>query len=304
MKTLQKITFILLSAVVLSSCVAKKKYAELQSQLDAVNSDLNKRGEMVNDYKNQVRDLEQKLAEDKKLANSKMESREQQISSLNSQIEDLKKQRDSQMKTVGDLTVLTQQASNNVDKTLQQIAQKDQYISALRNAKNKSDSLNLALAVNLTGMLSDGINDEDIDVKIDKTVVMINISDKMLFKSGSAQISSRAGGVLAKIAKIIESRPDLEVMVEGYTDNNPIRTASLKDNWDLSVIRSTSVVRTLQEDYGVNPNRLIAAGRGEYNTLASNATPEGKAINRRTRIILMPKLDQFYNLLDPDKAPK
>lgn len=304
MKTLQKITFILLSAVVLSSCVAKKKYAELQSQLDAVNSDLNKRGEMVNDYKNQVRDLEQKLAEDKKLANSKMESREQQISSLNSQIEDLKKQRDSQMKTVGDLTVLTQQASNNVDKTLQQIAQKDQYISALRNAKNKSDSLNLALAVNLTGMLSDGINDEDIDVKIDKTVVMINISDKMLFKSGSAQISSRAGGVLAKIAKIIESRPDLEVMVEGYTDNNPIRTSSLKDNWDLSVIRSTSVVRTLQEDYGVNPNRLIAAGRGEYNTLASNATPEGKAINRRTRIILMPKLDQFYNLLDPDKAPK
>jgi chemotaxis protein MotB len=174
----------------------------------------------------------------------------------------------------------------------------------LRNAKNKADSLNLALAVNLTGMLSDGINDEDIDVKIDKTVVMINISDKMLFKSGSSVISSKAGGVLAKIAKIIESRPDLEVMVEGYTDNNPIKTAALKDNWDLSVIRATSVVRTLQEDYNINPDRMIAAGRGEYNTLASNATPEGRSINRRTRIILMPKLDQFYNLLDPDKASK
>lgn len=304
MKTLQKISFILLSVVLMSSCVAKKKYAELQSQLDAVNADLNKRGEMVNDYKNQVRDLEQKLAEDQKLAATKMESREQQISSLNGQIEDLKKQRETQMKTVGDLTVLTQQASNNVDKTLQQIAQKDEYISALRNAKNKSDSLNLALAVNLTGMLSDGINDEDIDVKIDKTVVMINISDKMLFKSGSAQISPNAGGVLAKIAKIIESRPDLEVMVEGYTDNNPIKTSAMKDNWDLSVIRATSVVRTLQEDYAVNPNRLIAAGRGEHNTLASNATQEGRSINRRTRIILMPKLDQFYNLLDPDKASK
>lgn len=304
MKTLQKISLVFASAILLSSCVAKKKFTELQSQLDAVNADLNKRGEMVNDYKNQVRDLEQKLAEEQKLAATKMESRESQISSLNSQIEDLKKQRDSQMKTVGDLTVLTQQASNNVDKTLKQMADKDQYISALRNAKNKADSLNLALAVNLTGMLSDGINDEDIDVKIDKTVVMINISDKMLFRSGSAIISSKAGGVLAKIAKIIESRPDLEVMVEGYTDNNPIKTAALKDNWDLSVIRATSVVRTLQEDYNINPDRMIAAGRGEYNTLASNATPEGRSINRRTRIILMPKLDQFYNLLDPDKASK
>lgn len=302
MKNLQKVGLFMLAAVLFSSCVAKKKYAELQSQLDAANADVAKRGEMINDYKNQVRDLEQKLAEEAKLAAQKVESREAQISTLNSQIDDLKKQRDAQMKTVGDLTVLTAQASKNVDKTLSQIAQKEEYIGRLRAAKNRADSLNLALAVNLTGALKDGINDEDIDVKIDKTVVMINISDKMLFKTGSYKISEKAGGVLAKIAMIIESRPDLEVMVEGYTDDQPIRTSALKDNWDLSVMRATSVVRTLQEDYSINPNRLIAAGRGEYNVLASNATPEGRSINRRTRIILMPKLDQFYNLLDPDKA--
>lgn len=302
MKLFKKISIVALGAVMMASCVSKKKYAELESQNSTLNADLTKRGEMVNDYKNQVRDLEQQIAEAKKLNATQMEARNEQITSLNSQIEDLKMQRAAQMKTVGDLTVLTKQASDNVDKTLQQIAQKEEYISALRNAKNKADSLNLALAVNLTGALQDGINDEDIDVKIDKTVVMINISDKMLFRSGSSRISDRASGVLAKIAKIIEDRPDLEVMVEGYTDNNPIKTTGIKDNWDLSVVRATSVVRKLQDDYNVDPNRMIAAGRGEYNTLASNATAEGRSINRRTRIILMPKLDQFYKLLDPDTA--
>lgn len=302
MKLLKQLSVVALGAMLMASCVSKKKFAELESQLSTTNADLVKRGEMVNDYKNQVRDLEQKLAETEKLGQTQLESRNQQITSLNSQIQDLKEQRAAQMKTVGDLTVLTKQASDNVDKTLRQISQKDEYISALRNAKNKSDSLNLALAVNLTGALQDGINDEDIDVKIDKTVVMINISDKMLFRSGSSRISDRASSVLAKIAKIIEDRPDLEVMVEGYTDNNPIKTTGIKDNWDLSVVRATSVVRKLQEDYNVNPNRLIAAGRGEYNTLASNETEEGRSINRRTRIILMPKLDQFYKLLDPDNA--
>ena len=141
-------------------------------------------------------------------------------------------------------------------------------------------------------------------MKVDKTVVFVNLSDKMLYESGSANLTSRAQEVLGKIAQIVQSRPELEVMVEGYTDNVPIKNACMEDNWDVSVKRATSVVRALQSQYKVDPNRLIAAGRGEWNALAANDTEEGRSINRRTRIIILPKLDQFYDLLDPGKAPK
>ena len=149
--------------------------------------------------------------------------------------------------------------------------------------------------------MRNGIEDKDIDVKVDKTVVMINLSDKMLFSSGSAKISPSANSVLEKIASIVKSRPELEVMIEGYTDNVSINNDCIKDNWDLSAHRATSVARVKQQNFGIDPNKLIAAGRGEYNILASNLTAQGRTTNRRTRIILMPKLDQFYDLLDPDK---
>jgi chemotaxis protein MotB len=204
---------------------------------------------------------------------------------------------------VGNLTVLSQSASDNIKETLSQLEGKDKYIRLLQAAKTKADSINLALAVNLKTVLKDGIDDKDVDVKVDKTVVFINLSDKMLYQSGSYNLTPKANQVLGKIAAIIESRPDLEVMVEGYTDNVPYNTGVLEDNWDLSVKRSTSVVRALQRDFKINPNRLIAAGRGEYNTLTSNSTEAGRATNRRTRIIILPKLDQFYDLLNPDKVP-
>lgn len=204
----------------------------------------------------------------------------------------------------GNLTVLSQSANDNIRETLAQLQQKDKYIQLLQAAKTKADSINLALAVNLKSVLRDGLDDEDVEVKVDKTVVFINLSDKMLYQSGSATLTPRALEVLGKIAAIIQSRPDLEVMVEGYTDNVPIKTACLADNWDLSVMRSTSVVRALQTNFKIDPNRLIAAGRGEYNTLASNDTETGRAVNRRTRIIILPKLDQFYDLLNPSNVPK
>lgn len=134
--------------------------------------------------------------------------------------------------------------------------------------------------------------------------MFINLSDNVLFKKGSSELSARANEVLAKIAKIIESRPELEVMVEGYTDNDAIKNSCNKDNWDLSVHRATSVVRLLQSEFKVNPNRLIAAGRGEFSELVPNTSPENKAINRRTRIIILPKLNEFYELLDPKNAPE
>ena len=186
---------------------------------------------------------------------------------------------------------------------MDQLEGKDRYIKYLQAAKSQADSINLALAVNLKGVLKQGIDDQDVDIKVDKTVVFINLSDKMLYQSGSANITTRANEVLGKIAQIVASRPDVEVMVEGYTDNVPIKNACMDDNWDLSVKRSTSVVRALQKTFKIDPNKLIAAGRSEYNVLADNATADGRAMNRRTRIIIMPKLNQFYDLLNPANVP-
>ncbi|MGK0389342.1 MAG: chemotaxis protein MotB [Maribacter sp.] len=234
----------------------------------------------------------------------KLDLRVEQIDDLKAQVKDIQGQRDKQLTQVGDLTVLSQSASDNIKETLSQLESKDEYIHLLQAAKSKADSINLALAINLKGVLQQDISDSDVEVKVDKTVVFINLSDKMLYNSGSYTITSRADEVLGKIAKIIQSRPDLEVMVEGYTDNVPINKACVKDNWELSVLRATSVVKALQTKHNVDPDKLIAAGRGQYNTLASNDTFEGRQTNRRTRIIILPKLDQFYDLLDPSKAPK
>jgi len=162
----------------------------------------------------------------------------------------------------------------------------------------RRDSINLALGFKLKSVLKDGFNDEDIQVDVEKTVVYISIADKLLFRSGSATISSAAKDVLKKVADVVSAQPELEIMVEGYTDNKPISTAGIKDNWDLSVKRATSVVRMLQKDFSIDPTRLIAAGRSEYLPLETNDTVEGRARNRRTRIVLMPKLDQFFKLLE------
>ncbi|MCB0518582.1 MAG: OmpA family protein [Lewinellaceae bacterium] len=297
---MKKSLFIFLSLTLfLTSCVSKKKFLDLQTQYDACNKDLGKCGEDLNTYMNRLSLCETEKA----TAQNSLRLREEQMGDLKKQVEDYKNQLSKQMTQVGDLTVLSQSANDNIKETLSQLQTKDKYIKLLQAAKSKADSINLALAVNLKSVLKDGIEDEDVEVKVDKTVVFINLSDKMLFKSGSYEILPKANEVLGKIAQIVESRPDLEVMVEGYTDNVPIKTNCIVDNWDLSAKRATSVVRALQTTHKINPNRLIAAGRGEYNTLATNDTAEGRAINRRTRIIILPKLNQFYDLLNPNNVP-
>lgn len=301
MRTPSKFLFFVAAAIFMSSCVAKKKYAGLQQQYEKSQADLVKCGDQVQDFKDRLAKAEQERESLRTASASDVQQRDAQIKDLRDQINDLKSLRDKQMEQVGNLTVLSKAANDNIDKTLAQLEKKDKYINRLQAARTKADSINLALAVNLTRVLSAGIDDKDVDIKVDKTVVMVNISDKMLFSSGSFRLSSRANEVLGKIAQIIQSRPDLEVMIEGYTDNVSINTECLTDNWDLSTKRATSVVRALQGTFKIDPNRLIAAGRGEYNVLTSNDTPEGRATNRRTRIILMPKLDQFYDLLNPDK---
>lgn len=285
------------------SCVSTKKYEALQSfmqsEIDLANQQLGECGESLHDLKNRLSSCDQerlRLESDYSNLKNTLDIRLEQI-------EDLKSQREQQVSQVGDLTVLTQSANENIRETLNQLEKKDKYIHLLQAAKTKADSINLALAVNLKGVLRNGLSDEDVNIEVDKTVVFINLSDKMLYQSGSSKLTPRAYEVLAKIAKIIKSRSDVEVMVEGYTDNVPINKSGIIDNWDLSVLRATSVVRVLQKNYDVNPNKLIAAGRGEYNALSSNDTAEGRAANRRTRIIILPKLNQFYDLLNPSELP-
>lgn len=302
-----KITVFLLAGFMMTSCVSKKKFVSLQTELEAANKDLGICGQNLNATMDKLSACEtdrEKLRGELGNNQNSLRLREEQIQDLRTQVADFKAQRDKQLTQVGDLTVLSQSANDNIKETLSQLEKKDKYIQLLQAAKTKADSINLALSVNLKGALKDGIEDKDVDIKVDKTVVMINLSDKMLYQSGSASLTPKANEVLGKIATIIQSRPDLEVMVEGYTDNKPIKTDCLADNWDLSVKRATSVVRVLQTKFSVNPNRLIAAGRGEFNTLADNSTEAGRATNRRTRIIIMPKLDQFYDLLNPNNVPK
>lgn len=287
-----------------TSCVSKKQYDELQAsmqqKLEANQQKMSQHNQEINRYAERLAECERREA----VVITREEAAQARVQQANDQISDLRKQRDQQATQVGDLTVLSQGANQNIGNTLKQLEGKDKYIRLLQNAKSKADSINLALAVNLKQVLRDGIDDADVDIKVDKTVVYINLSDKMLYKSGSYQITDRAGEVLQKIATIAKSRPNLELMVEGYTDNVGINTNCIKDNWDLSVLRSTSVVKALQENYGIDPNRLIAAGRGQHNALADNATAEGRSTNRRTRIILLPKLNEFYDLLDPTKIPE
>ena len=218
---------------------------------------------------------------------------------LETTIDDLRKDKKETLKQVGDLTVLTQGANDNIKETLSQLSKKDKYINKIRAAASKKDSLNLVVAFHLKKELQDGIDDEDIEVNVEKTVVFISISDKLLFKSGSYTITDSASKVLQKVATVVNGQPEMDVMIEGHTDDTPVsNNSSLKDNWDLSVKRSTAIVRELQSKYDVAPSRLIAAGRSSYLPLVENNSPENKAKNRRTKIIILPRLNQFFDLLD------
>ncbi len=270
----------ILSSVLFTSCVSQKKYTELDNKYKQTSQ------ELVDTKANLMKCLVDR------------EKSEFKVSTLEARIADLQKDKATSVQQVGDLTVLTKAASDNIKETLAQLAKKDEYIKHVRKAMNARDSLNLALAVTLKRVLKDGLDDQDIEVNVEKTVVYISIADKLLFKSGSHVVSDRAKSVLGKVAQVIGTRPEVEVMVEGYTDTNPISTDCINDNWDLSVKRATSVVRVLQNDHKIDPKRLIAAGRSEFLPLDTNKTPEGRSKNRRTRIVLLPKLDQFFKILE------
>ncbi|WP_026776555.1 OmpA family protein [Polaribacter sp. Hel_I_88] len=273
---------VLFSLILVTSCVSKKKYA----QLEANNSQTKE--ELLT-----VETTLQKYLIEK-------EKQEAKLNALGEQISSLKEDKKTALKQVENLTVLTQSSSDNIKTVISQLNEKDKYINGIRQAMTQKDSINLAIKYHLTKNLTDGIQDEDITVNVEKTVVFISISDKLLFKSGSYNVTDKAYTVLEKIAKVIKDQPKMDVMIEGHTDSTPIKRNIIQDNWDLSALRATSITRILQYKYGVTPERLIAAGRSQYVPLAPNDSAENKSINRRTKIIIMPKLNQFFDLLEQD----
>ena len=208
----------------------------------------------------------------------------------------------SALKQLEDLSVITASQAESIKKSIENIGGKDAYIQTLQESLARKDSLNMALVMNLKGAVGN-MADEDINIKVDKGVVYIDISDKLLFKSGKYEVSPEAKTVLGKVALVLKNQPDIEFMVEGHTDNVPYHSGVLLDNWDLSVKRSTAVVRILQNQYGLDPAKIAAAGRGQYKPVQDNTTAEGRAANRRTRIVILPLLDQFFQLLEPKKSP-
>ncbi|MCT4630292.1 OmpA family protein [Winogradskyella sp.] len=281
---MKKISILLIAALLLSSCVSKKKYLALEQE----------HGETKNQLvKTQVEkeDLENKFAK----IQARVDRYNKKINSLNEDIEDLRIENDIKLDVNDDGTIISNDAKRKMIATLEKVDQEK-----LANAKTLKDSMNLALQYNLEKTMhsSDLNNDEDIAVNINETVVMISISDKMLFNSGSYRISSKANNILQKLADVINSEESIDVMVEGHTDSRSINTEKIKDNWDLSVLRATSVVRKLQHKYNVDPSKLIASGRSSYQPLVENNTRENRSKNRRTRIILMPNIDKFFALME------
>ena len=261
-----------------TSCVTNKKYNALQTEYQATRDGL----------------LE---------CNSQSKSMEYLIKDLRSQNASLERQLEDMKATLNQSLLNSQQGSVNIAKLVDEINASNKYIKELISVKTKSDSLNIALTNKLTRSLS---NDElrDVDVKVLKGVVYISLADNMLFKTGSYEISDRAMETLSKIAKIIKDYKDYDVLVEGNTDNVPITRTNIRNNWDLSALRASSVVQVLQNQFGVNPSRLTAGGRGEFNPISDNTSDLGRQRNRRTEIIITPKLDQFLDLIDqaPDQA--
>src|SRR5690606_5742295 len=222
---------------------------------------------------------------------------ENDVANLNKQIDFLKENNTQALKQLEDLSVISSAQAESIRKSLENLGAKDSYIQTLQQQMARKDSLNMALVMNLKGAIGN-LDDGDINIKVDKGVVYIDISDKLLFKTGKYEVTPQAKVVLGKVAPVLKNQPDIEFMVEGHTDNVPYRSGVLLDNWDLSVKRSTSVVRILQKEYCLDPAKMAAAGRGEYKPMDDNSSSAGSAANRRTRIVTLPMLDQFFNLLE------
>ncbi len=285
----------LLFVIGLGSCVSTKKFKKAQTDAEA------RYGQLNTTYV-QLQETLKNCADDKNEMLRRNTALQTEVDGLNKQVAFLKENNTQALRQLQDLSVISSQQADNIKKSLENIGAKDNYIQTLQESLARKDSLNMALVMNLKGAIGN-LEDEDINIKVDKGVVFIDISDKLLFKSGRYEVTSKANDVLGKVAEVLKNQSDVEFMVEGHTDDVPFKSNGvLVDNWDLSVKRATTVVRLLQSKYGLDPAKMAAAGRGEYKPIASNDTKENKAVNRRTRIVILPQLDQFFKLLEPRKG--
>lgn len=284
-----KLLVFLLAFILIESCVSSRKFNDQVSQVakeksahDATKQDLNNCAGTVKVDERKIAELQAELAA--ALEQNNM----------------LKQNNNQALKQLENLSVITSSQAESIKKSMENMGVKDNMIFSLQSSLAQRDSLNMALIMNLKGAIGN-LDDKDINIKVDKGVVYIDISDKMLFKSGSYNITDRASEILGKVAMVLKNQKDIEFMVEGHTDSIPFKRGDLVDNWDLSVKRATAVIRILQDKYGLNPAKMTAAGRSEYQPINSNETEEGRAANRRTRIVILPQLDQFFKLLERPK---
>ena len=276
---MKKAIALVISGVLLSSCVSQKKFTELE--------------ELQQNTKNLLDSATVKLNS----CNEDKEAALASLATLTEQNQFLKANNQDLINNIGNLTTLSQKGAENLEMSLESMKEKDIRIQRMQDAVTKKDSVTLALVTSLKGFLGN-MSDDDIEINVEKGVVYVSISDKLLFRSGSYTVTSRAKEVLGKVATVVNNKPELEFMVEGHTDNVPIKSDGIVDNWDLSVKRATAVVRILEKDFGVAPARMTAAGRSFYIPVADNDTAANRAKNRRTRIVVLPKLNQFYDLIE------
>ena len=278
----KKIIAVVILATLLTSCVSKKKYVELEQDLTDTKGEL------------------QKTTIEKENLEAKFAVIEKRVDVYNSKINSLQEENDAQMAFVGDnLTVISKDTRENMNATLSNMSAEE-----LAEAKTLKDSMNLAISYKLKKSIKENDLENEINVNIDKTVVMISVADSLLFRSGSYRVNSKAYPMLKQLADVIISEPSMDVMIEGHTDSRSINTTGIIDNWDLSVKRSTAIVRLLQNKYEIDPSRLIPAGRSSYLPLTDNDTKENRARNRRTNIIILPNLNKFFALLAEEEVVK
>jgi chemotaxis protein MotB len=279
----------ILALAMLGSCVSSKKFNEKTNQYNQEKSAHATAQKDLNDCTNKAKEDAAMIGDLKS-----------QLAEAKNQVSFLKENNTQALKQLENLSVITSSQAESIKKSMENLGVKDNMIYSLQSSLAQRDSLNMALVLNLKGAIGN-LDDKDINIKVEKGVVYIDISDKMLFNSGSYNITKRANEILGKVATVLKNQKNIEFMVEGHTDNVPYRRGDLLDNWDLSVKRATAVVRVLQLKYGLNPSMMTAAGRSEYQPVDSNDTAAGKAANRRTRIVILPQLDQFFKLLERPK---
>lgn len=288
---MKKIAFLAAAAaIVLSSCVSGKKLKAEQAKYAK-----------LNDYYVQVQ-TDLKKCRDEEAEAARLRSKlEAELDAARQQLTMTKETSNLMVNQLKDLSVISSAQAESIKKSMENIGAKDAYITDLQRSMARKDSLNMALVMNLKSALND-INDSDIEIKVEKSAVFISISDKLLFRSGSFELGDRAMSVLGKVAQVLNSKPEIEFLVEGHTDNVPIKNACIVDNWDLSTKRATAVVRVLQNQYRIDPRRMTAGGRSEFLPVASNDITDSRGLNRRTRIVILPQLDQFFKLLEKPQS--